>query len=205
MFGFNSAKYDINLIKSCLLPILVNERNIGPNVLKKANQFISFKFGDIQLLHNMNFRGAATSLDSSLKAYETSETKGFFPYERFDHPTKCRTQHLTRMMLSTVNFAAATLSKPNTRTMLTFGNVDSPQNKPLSNWSCPRHPLLELRIIITCNKYGRKNKWAHSKTFCAGITIQMLCQLARQCKIDCFWAWQRYRYVEVWLYIIKLG
>ena len=48
VFGFNSAKYDINLIKSYLLPILVNERDIEPIVIKKANQFVSFKFGDIQ-------------------------------------------------------------------------------------------------------------------------------------------------------------
>ena len=34
-FGFNSAKYDLNLIKSYLLPILVNERNIEPTVIKK--------------------------------------------------------------------------------------------------------------------------------------------------------------------------
>ena len=48
VFGFNSAKYDINLIKSYLLPILVNERDIEPTVIKKANQFVSFKFRDIQ-------------------------------------------------------------------------------------------------------------------------------------------------------------
>ena len=35
IFGFNSAKYDINLIKSYLLPILVNERQIEPTVIKK--------------------------------------------------------------------------------------------------------------------------------------------------------------------------
>ena len=29
IFGFNSAKYDLNLIKSYLLPILINERNIN--------------------------------------------------------------------------------------------------------------------------------------------------------------------------------
>ena len=33
LFGFNSAKYDINLIKSYLLPILINERNIEPIVI----------------------------------------------------------------------------------------------------------------------------------------------------------------------------
>ena len=75
VFGFNSAKYDLNLIKSYLLPILVNVQDIEPTVIKKANQFISFKFGDIQLLDIMNLLGGVTSLDSFLKAYKTSETK----------------------------------------------------------------------------------------------------------------------------------
>ena len=94
IFGFNSAKYDLNLIKSYLLPILVNERNIEPNVIKKANQFIPFKFGDIQLLDTINFLGGATSLDSFLKAYKTSETEGFFPYECFDHPNNMQNPEL---------------------------------------------------------------------------------------------------------------
>ena len=81
VFAFNSAKFDINLIKSYLLPILVNERDIEPTVIKKANQFVSFKFGDIHLPDNMNVLGGATSLDSFLKAYKTKETKDFFPYE----------------------------------------------------------------------------------------------------------------------------
>ena len=94
MFGFNSAKYDLNLIKSYLLPILINERDIEPTVIKKANQFISFKFGDIQLLDIMNFLGGATNLDSFLKAYKTSETKVLFPCERFDHPDKMQKREL---------------------------------------------------------------------------------------------------------------
>ena len=77
-FGFNSARTDLNLIKSYLLPILVDERDIEPTVIKKANRFVSFKFGDIQLLDIMNFLGDATSLDPILKAYKFSETKGFF-------------------------------------------------------------------------------------------------------------------------------
>ena len=88
MFGFKSAKYDFNLIKSYLLPILVNERDIEPTVFKKVNQFISFKFGDIQLLDIKIFHGGATSLDSFLKACKTSKTQGFFPYEWFDYPDK---------------------------------------------------------------------------------------------------------------------
>ena len=95
VFGFNSAKYDINLIKSYLLLILVNERQIEPIVIKKANQFVSFKFGDVRLLDIMNFLGGATSLDSSLKAYKTEETKGFFPYESFDNPEKLNKKELS--------------------------------------------------------------------------------------------------------------
>ena len=94
VFGFNSAKYDINLIKSYLLPILINERNMEPTVIKKANQFVSFKFGYVQLLDIMNFLGGATSLDSFLKAYKTSETKGFFPYEWFDCAQKMNNSEL---------------------------------------------------------------------------------------------------------------
>ena len=79
VFGFNSAKYDLNLIKPYFLPFLVNEQDIEPTVIKKANQFISLKFGDIQRLDINTFLGGATSLDSILKAYKTSETSWFFP------------------------------------------------------------------------------------------------------------------------------
>ena len=94
VFGFNSAKYDINLIKSYLLPILINEKIMEPTVIKKANQFVSFKFGDVQFLDIMNFLGGATSLDSFLKAYKTSETNGFFPYEWFDCPQSINNSEL---------------------------------------------------------------------------------------------------------------
>ena len=95
VFGFNSAKNDLNLIKSYFLPILVNERDHEPTDIKRANQFISFKFGYIQLLDILNFLGGATTLDSFLKAYRTSETKGFFPYEWFDHPDKMQNTELS--------------------------------------------------------------------------------------------------------------
>ena len=104
VFGFNSAKYDINLIKSYLLPVLINERNMEPTVIKKANQFVSFKFGDVQLLDVMNFLGGATSLDSFLKTYKTAETKGFFPYEWFDCPQKTNNSELPPYDHSSANF-----------------------------------------------------------------------------------------------------
>ena len=42
----------------------------------------------------MNFLGGTTSLDSFLKAIKTSETKGSFPYEKFDQPDKIQNAEL---------------------------------------------------------------------------------------------------------------
>ena len=46
------------------------------------------EFGDVQFLDIMKFLGGATTLDSFLKVYKASETKGFFPCEWFDIPDK---------------------------------------------------------------------------------------------------------------------
>ena len=88
LFGFKSGKFDLNFIKTYLLPYLSHERDIQPAVIKKANHFVSLKLGDVQILDFLNFLGGATSLDFLLKAYKTSETKGFFHYEWFDSPEK---------------------------------------------------------------------------------------------------------------------
>ena len=81
VFGFKSARYDINIIYSYLLPILVTERDIESIVIKKTNQFVSFNFGKVHLLNILNLLGGATNLDSFLKAYKASETKGLIPHE----------------------------------------------------------------------------------------------------------------------------
>ena len=120
LFGFNSTKYDLNLIRSYLLPFLVNQRDIEPTVIKKANQFISFKLADFRQLNILNFLGGATSLHSFLKAYRTSETKGFSPTNRLITLTKRRIQIFPHMTPFTVNFVAVTLLKPNTWTMLIY-------------------------------------------------------------------------------------
>ena len=95
VFGFNSGKYDLNLIKSYFIPHLLNDKAITPTVIKKTNQFISFKIGDIQFLDIVNFLGGATALDSCLKAYQSKETRGYFPYEWFDSLSKLDCSHLS--------------------------------------------------------------------------------------------------------------
>ena len=61
---------------------------------KKANHFLPFKYGCVQTLDILNFNGGDTSLDKLLKAYKTSETKIFFPFEWFNHPDKLNNKEL---------------------------------------------------------------------------------------------------------------
>ena len=94
IFGFNSGRYDLNMIKSYLIPYLINDKEAEPRVIKKANDFISFQFGDIQFLDIMKLLGGATSLGSFLKAYKASELKKFFPYEWFDKANELENEEL---------------------------------------------------------------------------------------------------------------
>ena len=74
---------------------MIRDKEQETSVIKKANDFLSFKFGDVQFLDIMKFLGGTTTLDSFLKAYKASETKGFSPYEWFDNPDKLDFPELT--------------------------------------------------------------------------------------------------------------
>ena len=67
LFLFNSAKFDIGSIKSYLSPIPAKERQVEPKVIKKANQFVPFKFCDVQLLDILTFIVEATVLTRTSK------------------------------------------------------------------------------------------------------------------------------------------
>ena len=73
---------------SYLNPFLFNEKKTEPSVIKKANDFVSFKFEDIQLLDIMKFFEWATTLESLLKPIKPGEINRYFPYEWFDTSDK---------------------------------------------------------------------------------------------------------------------
>ena len=169
IFGFNSAKKnDPDLKKSYFIPIPVNERNLEPTVMKKANQFISLNLVIFSCWMLWVSLEAQQVLSPSWKHTKLKKHKDSSPTNRLITPTKCRIQNFRCMMLFTVNFAAVkpnALSKPNTLTILTVWKVAWPQDKQSSAWNYHSHPLLGLRIIITGNRHGKKSNWAHSRTF----------------------------------------
>ena len=60
-------------------PYHIYDKEIEQTVKKKANDYTSFKFGDIIFLDIMKFTGRAAFLGSFLKAYKASETNGIIP------------------------------------------------------------------------------------------------------------------------------
>ena len=77
VFGFNSSRYDLNLIKEYLLHHLLIEKNVVPKVIRTGNKYIGMNFLGLQFLDILNFLGGATTLDNFLKAYGASGEKGF--------------------------------------------------------------------------------------------------------------------------------
>ena len=74
VFGFSSGRYDLILIMSYLIPYLIRDKEHETSVIKKAIDFISFKFA--QFLDIMKLLGGVITLDCFLyKAYKASETK----------------------------------------------------------------------------------------------------------------------------------
>ena len=131
----------------------------------------------MQLLDIMNFLGGETSLASFLKAYKTSETKRFFPYEWFDHPDKMQN---TELPPNDAFYSKLRSCNPREAQYTDYVNLFKSElitEQAVVKLKLSKPPLLGLRIINTCNKFGRRNKRAHSKTFCAGITKTISCQL----------------------------
>ena len=73
---------------------MIRDKEQGTSVIKKANDFISFKFGNVQFFEVMKFLGQTSTLDSFLKAQKASKTNRFFPYDWFDNPDKLDFPHL---------------------------------------------------------------------------------------------------------------
>ena len=177
VFGFNSAKYDINLIKSYLLPILVKEQQIEPAVFKKANQFVSFKFGDVQLLDIMNFLGGATSLDSFLNAYKPEETKDFFPYEWFSNPEKLNNKELPLYdsFFSKLRNINPLEKDYNDFENLTHSGLSSEQ--AVCKLQLNKIPPTGNENYAYFGASGWAKEWYFSKTFSCGTKTMMLFQL----------------------------
>ena len=205
VFGFNNAKYDLNLIKSYLLLILVNERDIEPTFIKKTDQFISSTFGDNKQLDIMNVLGGATSLDSFLKAYKTSETKRFCPFEWFDHPDKLQNTELppygalySKLQSCNPVEAEYTHYANLLKSGLTTG-------KGVVKLNLLKPPPTGNEIYQYLQQIRKQEQMSSVEDFCGGRKMKMFYHFRGNAKNDCFSPWQRYRHVKALLDFTKPG
>ena len=83
VFGFNSAGYDVKLIKQYLFKELC-ERGEQPSfTVKKAGKYPCIKTEHLKFLDILQLLAPGYSLKSFFKAFGVSEQKGYFPYDYF--------------------------------------------------------------------------------------------------------------------------
>ena len=95
VLGFNSARYDLNLAKSHLIPWLradvdpeEEQDSVDINVIKKGSAYTQIGARRFKFLDISNYLAGGVSYSAFLKAYKIEEAKSYFPYEWFDDVSK---------------------------------------------------------------------------------------------------------------------
>ena len=92
VIGFNSSRYDINLVKEFLFPVIMKEGSVK-FIVKKGSSYPCITTTSLRFLDIMNYLAPGYSYRDFLKAYGAEVGKGYFPYEwmtsldKLDHPT----------------------------------------------------------------------------------------------------------------------
>ena len=85
VFGFNSAGYDVKLIKKFLFKELCKHGEQPNFTVKKAGKYPCIKIEHLKFMDILQFLAPGYNLKSFFKAFGVSEQKGFFPYDYFTH------------------------------------------------------------------------------------------------------------------------
>ena len=80
VLGFNSGKYDLNLIKNHFVGKLADKQG-NIKVAKNANKIMFLSTPHFRFLDIINYLAPGTSYEKWMKAYGCEQTKSWFPYE----------------------------------------------------------------------------------------------------------------------------
>ena len=79
--GFNSGKYDLNMIKRSFVPLLISN---NAAVIKRQNTYMCLYTDELKFVDICNYLAPGVSYAKYLKAYGCELGKGHFPYEYMD-------------------------------------------------------------------------------------------------------------------------
>ena len=88
VLGFNSGKYDMNLMKTEIVQLLELEKKSNYFVIKKNNSYMCLSDKNFRFLDISSFLAPGCSYSKFLKAFQIAESKFYFPYEWFDDKAK---------------------------------------------------------------------------------------------------------------------
>ena len=99
VIGFNSGKYDINVIKRFFIPYLLTpsedeDEDKSYVIIKRLNTFMCFSTSKLRFVDVVNYLAPGFSYDKYLKAYGCNVQKGHFPYEYIDDLRKLEERSL---------------------------------------------------------------------------------------------------------------
>ena len=84
VLGFNSSRYDLNLIKGKLAKCLNIAQDKQAYVIKKSNKYMCIATGGFKFLDISSYVAPNVSYAQFLKCYDIEEQKQYFPYEFLD-------------------------------------------------------------------------------------------------------------------------
>ena len=85
VIGFNSGKYDLNMIKRSFVPLLISN---NAAVIKRQNTYMCLYTDKLKFVDICNYLAPGYSYDKYPKAYGCNLQKGHFPYEYMDDVRK---------------------------------------------------------------------------------------------------------------------
>ena len=85
VLGFNSGRYDLNLIRENFAERL-SDTTGKVRVAKNGNKIMFILTNNVRFLEIINYLGPGTSYEKWVKAYECETVKSWFPYDWFDTP-----------------------------------------------------------------------------------------------------------------------
>ena len=83
VLGFNSGRYDLNLIRDNFAERL-SDTTCKVRVAKNGNKIMFILTNNFRFLDIINYLGPGTSYEKWVKAYECETVRSWFPYEWFD-------------------------------------------------------------------------------------------------------------------------
>ena len=89
VISFNGSKYDLNVMRKYLIPIIVNQHSFR-FMIKKGSAYLTIVTDDLKFLDVTHYISPGFSYDKFIKAYGIDQKKSFFPYEYLDSLEKLK-------------------------------------------------------------------------------------------------------------------